>query len=96
MTTTPDEITEWLARQGRKALTLEAARQLAAESPAQWYVAACGARGYLVGKMTLQKYSARHILVDDKGEPLLFPTIEAALAFLRADLKIPKPHVFNY
>jgi len=93
---TSDEITEWLARQGRNALNLEAARQLAAESPGQWYVAACGARGYLVGKMTLQKYSARHILVDQGGEPLLFPTVESALAFLRHDLKVPHPHVFNY
>lgn len=96
MATTPDEITQWLARQGRNALTLEAAKQLAAESPGQWYVAACGVRGYLVGKMTLQKYSARHILVDERGEPLLFPTVEGALAFLRNDLKVPNPHVFNY
>ena len=91
-----DEITEWLAGQGRQSLNLEAAKRLAAESPQQWYVASCGARGYLVGKMTLQKYSARHILVDDKGEPVLFPTIEGALAFLRNELRIPNPHVFNY
>jgi sarcosine oxidase gamma subunit len=91
-----DEITEWLARQGRNALNLEAAKQLAAESPGQWYVASCGTRGYLVGKMTLQKYSARHILVDESGEAVLFPTIEGALAFLRSELKVPSPHVFNY
>jgi hypothetical protein len=92
----PDEITEWLARKGRHALTFEAAKQLAAESPRQWYVASCGTRGYLVGKMTMQKFSARHILVDDGGEPVLFPTIEGALAFLRNELGIPNPHVFNY
>jgi hypothetical protein len=91
-----DEITEWLANRGRTALNLEAARQLAAESPQQWYVAAQGTRGYLIGKMTLQKYSARHILVDDAGQPLLFPTVEAAMAFLRAELKVDRPHVFSY
>jgi hypothetical protein len=91
-----DEITEWLASRGRKALTLEAARQLAADSPQQWYVALHGTKGYIVGKMTLQKFSARHILVDDGGQPMLFPTIEGAVAFLRSELKVPRPHVFNY
>ena len=91
-----DEITEWLSRTGRKALNLEAAKLLAAESPQQWYVASHGSKGYLVGKMTMQKYSARHILVDDAGQPVLFPAIESAIAFLRVELKVAKPHVFNY
>lgn len=91
-----DEITEWLARHGRTALTLEAARQLAAESPEQWYVARHGSRGYMVGKMTPQKYSARHILVDAAGEPLLFQTAELAVAFVRAELKVSRPHVFSF
>jgi len=92
----PDEITEWLSRTGRKALNLEAAKQLAAESPQQWYVASYGAKGYLVGKMTLQKYSARHILVDESGQPMLFATVEGATDFLRAELKLSNAHVFNY
>jgi hypothetical protein len=91
-----DEITQWLARNGRKALTLEAARLLAAESPDHWYVASHGTKGFLVGKMTLQKFSQRHILVDKTGQAMIFPTVEAALVFLRADLRIPSPHVFNY
>jgi len=91
-----DEITEWLSNRGRKALTLESARQLAAESPQQWYVALHGTKGYIVGKMTLQKFSARHILVDETGQPMLFPTIESAVAFVRAELKVERPHVFNY
>jgi hypothetical protein len=91
-----DEITEWLSRTGRKTLDLEAAKLLAAESPQQWYVASRGAKGYMVGKMTLQKYSARHILVDESGQPMLFTTVEGALAFLRTELKVTKPHVFNY
>ena len=91
-----DEITEWLSKTGRTALNLEAAKLLAAESPQQWYVASHGAKGYLVGKMTMQKYSARHILVDETGQPMLFPTIESATAFLRTELKIAKPHIFNF
>jgi hypothetical protein len=91
----PDEITRWLATKGRSALTLEAARQLAAESPDHWYVAPQGNQGYIVGKMTLQKYSARHILVGENGQPVLFATIAAATAFLRTDLKIAQPHVFS-
>lgn len=91
-----DEITEWLSRTGRKTLDLEAAKLLAAESPHQWYVASHGAKGFIVGKMTLQKYSARHILVDDSGQPMLFTTIESATAFLRNELKLAKPHIFNY
>ena len=91
-----DEITEWLARSGRKTLNLEAARQLAAESPQQWYVALHGTKGYLIGKMTLQKFSQRHILVDEAGQPVLFPTIEGAVAFLRSELKVERPHVFTF
>jgi hypothetical protein len=96
MSATDDEITEWLSRNGRKTLDVEAAKLLAAESPQQWYVASFGIKGYLVGKMTLQKYSARHILVDESGQTMMFPTIESATAFLRNELKITKPHVFNY
>ena len=92
----PDEITEWLTRTGRKALDLEAARLLAAESPQQWYVASHGMKGYLVGKMTLQKYSARHILVDASGQPMLFKNVESATLFLRQELKVPRPHIFDY
>jgi hypothetical protein len=91
-----DEITEWLARNGRKTLDLEAARQLAAQSPEQWYIARHGKHGYLIGKMTLQKYSARHIVVDDAGQPMLFPAVESAIAFLRTELHVARPHVFNF
>ena len=91
-----DEITEWLSSRGRAALNLEAAKQLAAESPQQWYVALHGTKGYLVGKMTLQKFSGRHIVVGEDGQPMLFPTVEAALAFVRNVLKVDRPHVFNY
>ncbi len=91
-----DEITEWLVKKGRNALTLEAARQLAAESSEHWYVASRGVKGYLVGKMTKQKFSRRHILVDETGQAMLFPTVESATAFLRMELRITNPHVFSY
>jgi hypothetical protein len=90
-----NEITEWLARNGRKTLTVEAAKQLAVESPDHWYIAS-GGKGYLVGKMTPQKFSQRHIVVDETGHAILFPTVESATAFLRVDLKVPRPHVFNF
>ena len=91
-----DEITEWLSRSGRTALDLETAKLLAAESPQQWYVASHGMKGYLVGKMTMQKYSARHILVDAAGQPVLFKNVESATLFLREELKVLRPHIFDY
>jgi hypothetical protein len=93
--TRADEITEWLSRKGRTALNLEAARQLASESPDHWYIALQGAQGYIVGKMTMQKYSARHILVDEKEQPMFFVTADAAKRFLQKELNIPNPHVFT-
>ena len=91
----PDEITEWLTRNGRKTLDLAAARQLASESPDHWYIALQGTKGYIVGKMTLQKYSARHILVDEKEEPMFFLTADAARRFLQKELSVQSPHVFT-
>ena len=91
-----DEITKWLSRHGRKALDLETARKLAAESPEHWYVASHGTKGYLVGKWTMKKFSQRHVLVDEAGQTMLFSTVEDALALLRDELKIPDPHIFNF
>jgi hypothetical protein len=90
-----DEITEWLTKNGRKTLDLKAARQLASESPDHWYIALQGAKGYVVGKMTMQKYSARHILVDGKQEPMYFLSSDAARRFLQNELNIQNPHVFS-
>jgi hypothetical protein len=90
-----DEITEWLSRRGRTTLDLAAARHLASESPEHWYIALQGARGYIIGKMTMQKYSARHILVDRDGEPMYFLTAEEAKRFLIKELNVPSPQVFS-
>jgi hypothetical protein len=90
-----DEITEWLTKNGRKTLDLEAARRLASESPDHWYIALQGAKGYIVGKMTMQKYSARHILVNEKEQPMFFLTADAAKRFLQKELNVQSPHVFS-
>jgi hypothetical protein len=90
-----DEITEWLTRKGRTTLDLKAAKQLASESPDHWYIALQGAKGYIVGKMTMTKYSARHILVDGDEEPMFFLTADAARRFLRKELDVQNPHVFS-
>src|SRR5262245_7875805 len=90
-----DEITEWLSRNGRKTLDLASARQLAAESPDHWYIALQGSKGYIVGKMTMTKYSARHILVDFDEQPMYFLTADAAKRFLIKELNVMTPHVFS-
>jgi hypothetical protein len=90
-----DEITEWLTRSGRTTLNITAARQLASEAPDHWYIALQGTKGYIVGKMTMQKYSARHILVDGDGQPIYFLTAEAAKRFLIKELNVMNPHVFS-
>lgn len=90
-----DEITEWLSRRGRTTIDIAAAKQLASESPDHWYIALQGAKGYVVGKMTMQKYSARHILVDGDQQPMYFLTAEAAKRFLIKELNVMNPHVFS-
>ena len=90
-----DEITEWLSRAGRKTLDLAAARRLAAEAPDHWYVALQGSKGYIVGKMTMTKFSGRHIVVDGDGVPMYFLTADAARRFLIKELNVANPHVFS-
>jgi hypothetical protein len=90
-----DEITEWLTRRGRTTLDIAAAKQLASESPDHWYIALQGAKGYIVGKMTMQKYSARHILVDGDQQPMYFLTADAAKRFLIKELNVMNPHIFS-
>ena len=92
-----DEITQWLLRHGRrKNLDLELARELAAESRLGWYIAHHGHNRYVIGKVTLQKLSSRHVVTDDHGKPLTFGSVEEAKAFLQDNLKILTPHVFDY
>lgn len=92
-----DEITQWLVKRGRKRdLSIELAKQLAAESRLGWYIAPHSHNRYIIGKITLQKLSTRHVVTDDEGKALTFDSVEEAKALLRDKLKILAPHVFNY
>ena len=91
-----DEITQWLVKRGRKKdLSVELARQLAAESRLGWFVVPHGHKGYAIGKVNLKKLSSRHVLTDDDGRVLSFGSVDEAKAFLRDELKILAPHVFT-
>jgi len=92
-----DEITQWLAKRGRKRdLSIELAKQLAAESRLGWYIAPHGHKRYAIGKITLQRLSTRHMVTDDEGKALAFGSVEEAKAFLREKLGILAPQVFNF
>lgn len=92
-----DEITHWLIKRSPKRnLSINLAKQLAAESRLGWYVAPHGHNRYAIGKITLQKLSTRHIVTDDEGKPLTFASVEEAKTFLRDQLKILAPQVFQY
>jgi hypothetical protein len=94
----PEEsVTQWLVKQGRKKdLSIELAKQLAAESRLGWYIAPHGHRRFVIGKVTLQKLASRHVVTDDDGKPLSFNSVDEAKAFLRDELKILTPQVFNF
>jgi len=91
-----DEITQWLVKRGRKKdLNVELAKQLAAESRLGWFISPHGHRGFAIGKINLKKLSSRHVLTDDDGRVMSFTSVDAAKAFLRDELHILAPHVFN-
>ena len=91
-----DEVTQWLVKRGRKRdLSIELAKQLAAESRLGWYIAPYEHNRFTVGKVTLQKLSTRHALTDDNGKVLTFTSVEEARTFLRDKLKVLMPYVFN-
>jgi hypothetical protein len=92
-----DDTTGWLTERGRKGnLTVPLAKQLAAESQRGWYVAHHGHDRFVVGRMTLQKLSSGHIVIDDQGNPLTFASVAQAKAFLRDELEIHSPQVFDF
>lgn len=91
-----DEITQWLVKRGQKKdLSIELAKELAAESRLGWFVVPHGHKGFAIGKVNLKKLSSRHVLTDDDGRVLTFPSVDEAKAFLQNELKILAPHVFN-
>ena len=92
-----DEITQWLVKRGRKKdLSIALAKQLAAESRLGWFIVPHGHKGFAIGKVNLKKLSSRHVLTEDDGRVVNFPTVEDAKTFLRDELHILAPHVFNY
>lgn len=92
-----DEITQWLVKRGRhKDLSIDLAKQLAAESRLGWFIVPHGHKGFAVGKVNLKKLSSRHVLTEEDGRVVTFASVEDARAFLRDELQILAPHVFNY
>ena len=90
------EITQWLAKRNRKKqLSIELAKELAAESRLGWFIARHGHNRFAIGKVTLQKLSSRYFVLDDEGKALTFDTVEQAKTFLKDELKILTPHVFG-
>jgi len=94
----PDgDVTNWLNSRGMgSALTLAAARDLADRSPLGWYIAPHSHDRYCVGKLTLEKFASRHMVTDEEGRALAFPTIDAAKRFMIEQLGIVTPQVFDY
>lgn len=82
-------------RHGRQALTLSGARRAALMDRTGWYVAPFGL-GWTVGKEDARGPRKRffHVVGGD-GEPFLFETVEAALTFLRIELKVLRVPVIN-
>ena len=92
-----DEITQWLVTRGRKKdLSFELAKELAAESRLGWFIVPHGQKGFAIGKVNLRKLTSRHVLTDEGGRVMTFASVEEAKTFLRDELKILAPHVFNY
>ena len=92
-----DEITQWLVKRGRKKdLSIELAKELAAESRLGWFIVPYGQKGFAIGKVNLRKLSSRHVLTEDSGRVITFASVDEAKTFLREELNILAPHVFNY
>lgn len=92
-----DEITQWLVKRGRKKnLSIDLAKQYAAESRLGWFIVPHGHKGFAIGKLNLKKLSSRHVLTEDDGRVITFASVDEAKAFLRDELQILAPHVFNY
>jgi len=91
------EVTKWLTSRGNPgALTLPMARDLAHESLLGWYIAPYSHEHFCIGKLTLDKLASRHIVTDEEGKALAFPTIEAARTFMKHQLGILTPQIFEF
>jgi hypothetical protein len=91
------EVTQWLTSRGESgAFTLRMARDLAHESLLGWYIAPYSQEHFCIGKLTLDKLASRHIVTDEEGKALVFPTIEAARTFMQHQLGILMPQIFEF
>lgn len=91
------EVTNWLSSHGRaNALTVVLAKDLAQISPLGWYIAPYSQGHFCVGKLTLEKLASRHTVTDDEGKALTFPTIAAAKSFMKEELGILIPQIFEF
>jgi len=93
---TERDTTDWLTSRGKAdVLTVAIAEVLAQVSPLGWYIAPCAQNRFCIGKFTPEKYASRHIVTDEAGQALTFPTIEAAKDFLSEQLGILTPQIFD-
>lgn len=91
------EVTNWLSSHGTgNALTGALAKELAQISQLGWYIAPHSQDRYCVGKLTLEKFASRRIVTDEEGKALAFPTIEAARTFMKDQLGILTPQIFDF
>ncbi len=91
-----DTITEWLHARASQHLTVELAKDLAAESRTGWFITAHGKAEFVIGKFAVVKYTPNHIIKKEDGGLLTFQSVEAARTFLADELKILSPAIFNF
>lgn len=90
------DTTDWLTKRGdATVLTLSGAKVLAQMSSVGWYIAPYSHGLFYVGKHTLGKYASRHVIADEAGQAFTFPTIDAAKCFMKEQLEILTPQVFD-
>jgi hypothetical protein len=88
-------ITEWLHNRGKKFLTVELAKELAAESKTGWFITNHGKDSFVIGKFSIVKWSPNHIVSEGDGKPVLFASVQGARIFLSEVLSIQAAHLFD-
>ncbi len=66
---------------------MQRVREIARREQCGWYVAPC-ANGWAVGEMRLDAPCDRYPLLNDDRKPIVFPSVEVALKFLREECLI--------
>lgn len=79
---------------GFPAFTQRVAKQIAQYEPFGWYVARF-ANGWTIGEMGLKVPLERYPLLNEDREPIIFPTVEQALRFLREECLIFSVAVYH-